>query len=78
MDFSRTFGPEKLVQHDGPQYVVRQSELSTVLAFARRSIDDVINCPIARRDVYNWFKTGRRMQRWIEVSELERQWNGVR
>lgn len=59
-------------------YIQHQSDLSRILTFARWSIDDVVNNPIARRDVQNWYKMTRWLQRQIEIGELERQWNPTR
>jgi hypothetical protein len=56
-------------------HVVRVSELRKILAFAGWSIDDVIDNPIARKDVARWFKLGRWMTRRLEISDLESQWN---
>ena len=49
-----------------------------LLAFAGRSIDDVVNCPVARRDVISFFRIGNQMTRLAEVDALERQWNPLR
>lgn len=59
-------------------YTQCQNDLRRILAFARWSIDDVVNNPIARRDVQNWYKMSRWLQRQIEIGELERQWNPLR
>lgn len=59
-------------------YTQRQNDLRRILAFARWSIDDVVNNPIARRDVQNWYKMSRWLRRQIEIGELERQWNPLR
>jgi hypothetical protein len=64
--------------NDRIEYNERHTELRRILAFAGWSIDDVINNPIARRDVRNWYKTGRWMQRQIEIGDLERQWNPLK
>jgi hypothetical protein len=52
--------------------------LARLLAFAGWTIDDVVSNPIAKRDVYRWFKTDRRLHRRMEVVDLERQWNPLR
>lgn len=54
---------------------VRVTEIRRLLAFAGRSIDEVVNCPIARRRVAFFHRVGREIERTIEVAELERQWN---
>lgn len=60
---------------NGTEHVVRVHPLRRVLAFTRRSIDDVINNPIARNEVYGYYKLYKQILRSSEVTELERQWN---
>jgi hypothetical protein len=60
---------------DRIEHVIVQQPLRRVLAFTRRSIDDVINDPIARSEVRGYYKLYRWVQRGSEISELERQWN---
>jgi len=54
---------------------VIQDRLQRVLAFTGRTIDDVINCPIARNHVRGYWKLSRLIDRRSEIVELERQWN---
>ena len=61
--------PEPLVER------VVQRPLNKVLAFLGRSIDDVVNDPIVKNQVYGYYKLHRQVQRAGEVRELERQWN---
>jgi len=61
----------------GVEFVVRQQALQRVLAFTGRSIDDVVNDPIAKNQVRGYFKLAKQIERAGEVTELERQWNGV-
>jgi hypothetical protein len=61
--------------NDRIEHVIVQRPLQRVLAFTRRSIDDVINDPIARREVLGYYKLYRWVQRGSEISDLERQWN---
>lgn len=70
--------PSAKQDQDSIVQVHRQSDLRRILAFARWSIDDVVNNPIARRDVQNWYKMSRWLQRQVEIGELERQWNPLR
>lgn len=49
--------------------------LHRVLAITGRTIDDVVNDPIARNEVYGYYKLHRQVERSAEVRELERQWN---
>jgi hypothetical protein len=62
---------------NGPtmSYVLTQHPLRRVLAFARRSIDDVVNSRAAKREVFGYFKLHRRIERTCESVDLERQWN---
>ncbi|MGC4034047.1 MAG: hypothetical protein QM754_20390 [Tepidisphaeraceae bacterium] len=64
-------------QHDeqGTTHIMRHRAFARLLAFAGLTIDDVVNNPVAKRAVYNWFKTDRRLHRRLEVLELEKQWN---
>lgn len=55
--------------------VYRVSPMQRLLSFAGRSIDDVVNCPIARRHVLVYYRVGRQITRSGEVADLERQWN---
>jgi hypothetical protein len=61
--------PEPLVER------VVQRPLNRVLAFLGRGIDDVVNDPIVKNQVYGFYKLHRQVQRAGEVRELERQWN---
>ena len=56
------------------EYVQVQRPLRRVLAFARRSIDDVVNDPMAKREVLGYYKLYRQIERGVETSDLERQW----
>jgi hypothetical protein len=55
-----------------------QTRLNRVLAFTRLTIDDVINNPIAKRQVLGYWKLSRQIDRSSEITELERQWNPTR
>jgi hypothetical protein len=57
------------------EHVMVQRPLRRILAFTRRSIDDVVNDPIAKGEVFGYYKLYRQVQRAAEVSELERQWS---
>jgi hypothetical protein len=59
-------GRTELVQ---PQRVLRH-----ILSFTGRTIDDVVNDPIARNQVRGYFKLHRWIEREVEIGELERQW----
>jgi hypothetical protein len=62
---------------DRTEFLLVQRPLQRVLAFTRRSIDDVVNDPIAKREVLGYYKLYKQVGRSIEVGELERQWNSV-
>jgi len=47
-----------------------------VLAFTRRSIDDVVNCPIVKNEVLGYYKLHNWVQRGCEATDLDRWWNG--
>ena len=57
------------------EQVVTMRPLHRILAFTLRSIDDVVNDPIAKNEVYGYYKLHRRIERASEVRDLERQWN---
>lgn len=59
------------------EHVIVQRPLDRILSFCGKTIHDVINDPIARREVRGWFKTYKWTQRAMEISDLERQWNAV-
>jgi hypothetical protein len=61
----------------GTEFILVQRPLRRILAFTRRSIDDVVNDPIAKREVLGYFKLHKQIDRAIETRELERQWNSV-
>lgn len=71
-------GPLRRVESlDRTEYVLTQRPLSRILAFTRRSIDDVVNDRIAKNEVLGYFKLSKQIERTIDVRELERQWNSV-
>ena len=59
------------------EFILLQRPLQRILAFPRRSIDDVVNDPIAKREVLGYYKLHKQVQRGMETRELERQWNSV-
>ena len=61
--------PEPLVRY------ASRRPLHHILASTGRSIDDVVNDPIARNAVRGYYKLYRQVERAREVRELERQWN---
>lgn len=59
------------------QLIVRQHPLRHVLAFTRRTIDDVVNSPVAKNEVLGYYKLHKWIGRGIEIRELEDQWNSA-
>ena len=59
---------------DRTEHIIVQRPLHRILAFTRRSIDDVVNCPIAKREVLGFYKLHKFVDRRSEIVELERQW----
>ena len=59
------------------EFVLLQRPLRRILAFTRRSIDDVVNNPIAKNEVLGYYKLHKQIERSSEIGELERQWNSV-
>jgi hypothetical protein len=60
---------------DPTEYIVVQRPLRRVLAFTGRSIDDVVNDPIVKRQILGYYKLHKEIHRRMEVRDLERQWN---
>jgi hypothetical protein len=58
------------------EHVIVQRPLHRVMAFTRRTIDDIVNDPIAKNEVIGYYKLHRQVERWCEIVELERWWNG--
>jgi len=60
---------------DRIEQVHTQRPLHRVLAFTHRSIDDVVNSPLAKNEVKGFYKLYRQIERQSEITELEKQWN---
>lgn len=75
MNFLPNSVPRRFGQPPPIEQVQLQRPLARVLAFTRRSIDDVVNCPIAKREVLGYYKLHRWVQRESDIGDLERQWN---
>ena len=60
---------------DRTEHVLVQRPLQRVLAFRGRSIDDVVNDPFVKNEIYGYWKVHRQIERQCEVVDLERQWN---
>ena len=59
------------------EYIVIQQPLRRVLAMIGRTIDDVVNNPIAKNEVFGYYKVYKMVERQSEVLDLEQQWNRV-
>jgi hypothetical protein len=81
MSFSSLFSfGKKILPAEAPggmEHVVVQRPLRRVLAFTGRSIDDVVNNPIVKREVLGYYKLQKQIHRSAEVRDLERQWNEI-
>lgn len=79
MDFTRILGFGSGLDRDTSptpvEHVMVQRPLRRVLAFTGRTIDDVVNCPIAKREVLGYYRLHCWVERRCEVLELEQQWN---
>ena len=64
--------------YDPVESTVVQRPLRRMLAFTGRSIDDVVNSPIAKREVLGYYKLHKQITRVGEVRDLEWQWNSVK
>jgi len=77
LSFRRPIGFEQ--QEDNALvHVQPQRQFRRLLAFAGRTIDDIVNSPLDKRDIFNWYRMSLKMERRLEVLELEQQWNGHR
>lgn len=61
----------------GTEFILVQRPLRRILAFTRRSIDDVVNDPITKNEVLGYYKLHKQIERAAETRDLERQWNSV-
>jgi len=81
MSFSSLFSFGKRLRAieapDPTEYRVLQRPLQRVLAFTGRSIHDVVNNPIVKREVLGYYKLHKQIHRASEVRDLERQWNDI-
>ncbi|MDB5331492.1 MAG: hypothetical protein JWP03_2643 [Phycisphaerales bacterium] len=59
------------------EHVLLQRPLQRVLAFRRRSIDDVVNNPMVKNEIYGYWKLNKQIERAGEIGDLERQWNSL-
>jgi hypothetical protein len=71
------FGRPHLSRTTGPnvEHLLVQRPLHRVLAFTGRSIHDVVNDPIVKRETLGYYKLYRHIERAADIGALERQWN---
>lgn len=62
-------------QAGGSTLLTVTTPLSHMLSASRNSIDDVVNCPIAKRQVQFYFKVTKSIARQKQIKDLEKQWN---
>ncbi len=53
-----------------------QRPLRQVLGFTGRTIDDVVNSPVAKAQVLGYYKLKCWVRRRCEIVDLDRQWTG--
>jgi hypothetical protein len=72
------FSPRRrsIDHNDRSEQVIIQRPLDRVLAFTHRTLDDVINDPIAKSEVLGYYKLQNWVRRGCEASDLDRWWNG--
>jgi len=73
--FELPFARERNGSHQKVSHVMSQRPLHRVLNFTGRTIDDVVNSPIAKNQVLGYYKLHRFVERRCEIVDLERQWN---
>ena len=67
----------RVVQDVGrTEQVEIQRPLRQVLSFTGRTIDDVVNSPVAKAEVLGYYKLKCWVRRRSEMVDLERQWSG--
>ena len=67
------FRPTRADHAPRTQYVLVQHPLKRTLSSTRRSIDDVVNSPLAKNEVYGYYKLSKQIDRFGEIRDLERQ-----
>jgi hypothetical protein len=72
-----SFNRNRATTETGTEFILVQRPLRRILAFTRRSIDDVVNDPITKNEVLGYYKLHKQVERAAETRELERQWNSV-
>jgi hypothetical protein len=57
------------------EHLMIRRSLERVLAFRNRTIDDVVNDPFVKNEIFGYWKLHKQILRTSEVVDLERQWN---
>ena len=70
-------GGAPLLGGDRTEHIIVQRPLRRVLAAIGRTIDDVVNDPMVKREVLGFYKLHKWVDRRCEIVDLERQWNRV-
>ena len=60
------------------EHLMIRRALDRVLAFRGRTIDDVVNDPFVKNEIFGYWKLHKQILRTSEVVDLERQWNPSR
>ena len=69
-------GPGGLRQDRGKtEHLMIRRPLERVLAFRRRTLDDVVNAPFVQHEIFGYWKLHQQLLRTNEIVDLERQWN---
>ncbi len=75
------FGIRRWLRREAPadhtEQVQVQKALHRVMAFTGRSIHDIVNDPMAKRHVIEYYKLHKWVDREMQISDLEHQWNDV-
>lgn len=71
------FSRPRLPRSIGPatEHLLVRRPLDRILSFTGRSIHDVVNDPLVKREVAGYYKLSRSVERASETYDLERQWN---
>ncbi len=72
------YGSRRAAHEPAPQHLlVLERPLQKLLEFTHRSIDDVVNCPLAKREVLGYYKLQQQIRRNDEAYQLDKWWGGV-
>jgi hypothetical protein len=57
------------------EHLMIRRSLERVLAFRNRTIDDVVNDPFVKNEIFGYWKLHKQILRTSDIVDLERQWN---